>query len=323
MHSKDTKNPTQQTRLDYFSYAALALFIVLHVLLSVVYAPPPSGRLGLSPTMTYVIRFSLLPIYWAAWFFGLKSVIVMRRYAESFHEIAPVTKIGLQRMSYGLLALTTNLAVAAITSASRNLFDIASPMTKWLTITVNYLYIVFPLLGLWFIFTGAQLIADQKLVFSRQRDNVIIAVFFSLIVTTFYALLIFSGPNRQVALDPAIRAAYFISDTLIFLTIVIPSFAVWMLGMLAAFQIENFLPEKFSAKQLRARQKFVSGIWAVIFSAISIQVILALGSRAVDLGLAFILLVVYGILIFLAYAYFLVMRGAQGLLSDVTPPEGG
>jgi hypothetical protein len=321
MHTEDQKNLAKQTRLGYFYYTALTLFIALHVLLSVVYAPPPSGRLGLSQGMTLILRLSLLPLYWGAWFFGLKSVIAIKRYAESFHEIAPEKKRGLQRISYGLLALTANLAVAAIISASRNLFDISSPMTKLLTITVNYLYIAFPLLGLLLIFTGARLISDHKSIFTRQRDSVIIAVSFSLIVTMLYAFLVFSGPNRQIALNPAIRATYFIPDTLIFITIIIPSFAVWVLGMLAAFQIENFLPENFSGKQLRARQRFVSGIWAVIFSSISIQVILALGSRAVDLGLAFVLLLVYGILIFLAYAYFLVMRGAQGLLTETPPPR--
>ena len=144
-----------------------------------------------------------------------------------------------------------------------------------------------------------------------------IAFLFSFIVTALYGLMVFSSPGRQTSLDPSIRPTYYLSDSLIFLTIILPSFGMWILGILSAFQVDRFSPESFSIRQHIAKRRFVDGILTMVFASTSIQVLLALGGlRLINLGLAFIIFAVYLVLILLVYAYFLIMRGARGLLFE-------
>ncbi len=310
------------TRMKYLAYFVLALCVGFHGYLSVFAAPPPNARFDLSPTALFALRFSFLPLSWAAWWFGLRSVIALHEFADKFHTPNPSFAKGFHYIGYGLLALTINLVLGAVLGGMRNVFGLNSVTSQWITVAVNYLYVVFPLIGLSFVFAGARLVtrsqATLRPILSRFRDDLIIALSFSTIVTILYGLLVFTNPHRQVSLDLAIRPTYFISDSLIFFTLVIPSFAVWLVGMLAAFEIDRFAPEALTPKQQLARRRLVNGIWAVIFSSISVQVILALGgARLLSFGLAFILYAVYFVILFLAFAYYLVMRGARGFL------EGG
>jgi hypothetical protein len=300
-------------------YLILVGFIAVHICLAILATPSPSSKLKLDPNTGLLLRLTFLPISWATWYFGIRSALAIHEYAKYFSNISPAKEEGLKKIGYGILILVANLAVAAILGSSRNFFPIGSLGVKILTIITNYCYVAFPLLGLWFLYKGSLLLTRPNLSPRKHRDNFTIAFLFSFLVTVLYGLVVFTSPDRLVSSDPLIRPTYFLSDPLIFLTIILPSFGMWLLGILAAFQVDQFTLETFSVQQHLAKRRFVNGILMMIFASTSIQVLLALGGlRLLNLGLVFIFLAIYLVLLFLVYAYFLIMRGARGLLSEST-----
>jgi len=296
-------------------YLILMGFIAVHILLTIATPGRPPSKINLDPNIRLILRLTFLPIFWATWYFGIRSALAIQEYAKYFSDISPRKEQGLKKIGYGIFILVLNLAVGTLIGATRNFFPMESLAVKWLTIFTNYCYVAFPIFGLWFLYQGSLLIAEPLRTKKKYGDNFIIAFLFSLLVTLLYGFMVFSNPHRQVSLDPTIRPTYFLSDLLIFLTIILPSFMMWFLGILAAFQVDQFTPEPFSARQHLAKRRFVNGILTMIFASTSIQVLLALGGvRLLNLGLAFILIAIYLVLLLLVYGYYLIMRGARGLL---------
>ena len=167
-----------------------------------------------------LLRFSFVLLYGITLFFGMKSIISFWQYSTFVgHKSLKIQQKGIIKIGDGLFYLLLGFALATTVGAVRTMITPASvSMTeewKYLTITTNYLWIIFPALGLWFILTGAILSQREKLersyfLTSKFKDNIVIAIIFSSIVTILYTILIFSNPNRQVSSVPAIRPTYFI-----------------------------------------------------------------------------------------------------------------
>jgi len=297
-------------------YVALVVTVAVHAYLSVVHAPTVSGTLGLGEETVALLRFSFLLLYWLAWYFGLRAVIAIHAYSRRYRD-NPRKEKGFTYVGYGLLLLVANLALTSIISAAGDLAGENKEVLKWLTIVTNYLYVFVPIVGIWFIYAGARLLTVRELAGIGRRDNAIVATLFALVVTALYAGVIFTNTDRRVAVDADTQATFFLSDPLILLTIIVPSFVLWVLSVLGAFSLDRFTFETLTENERRAKKKMVNGIWIVIFSSIAYQGIAALGvNRLLDLGLGYLIVILYGLVMLIVYAHFTVMRGARALLRE-------
>lgn len=307
----------------YFYYACAVIFCAIYAYLTFYTPPTASPQLGITAGGIQVLRFSFVVFYAITMFIGVRSVFGVWKYADAaFGKDMTLKQRGLVRVGYGLLSLIMGFGLSVTLGGIRSLIAPAgSPITPWwgyLTIITNYLYIIWPAVGLGIIFSGARASAGggSWLARSGSRDNLIIAVIFSLLVTVFYGILTFTNPTRQMSADLAIRPTYLISDPLILLTIILPSFFVWVLGLLAALELDQITPKELSSEGRSARKKLVNGLWEVIFSSILIQALLSLGgARLLHLGLLFILFSIYGYFALLVLGYFTILRGAKKLLA--------
>ena len=299
-------------------YGALALFIGAHFGLSLLAMPQAgSSSVALSSDTLRLLRLLVALLYWPTWFLGARGVLMIWEYAGRFRSEPSLRQRGFLRIGNGLLWLFASLATAAIVSSIRTRLGAASPFRDELTILLNYLYLLVPLLGIALLFSGARMLARSGSQVSRQteKDKLRAALLFALVISGIYATLVFTNPNRQAGMDAAAMPTYYLSDPLIVLTILFPAFLMWLLGIAAAFQLGELLPARLSERQMRAQHTFVTGIWMILLFMAAIHVILALGgARLASLGLTFLLVAVYGVLLLLLAGCVLLLRGIRGLL---------
>jgi hypothetical protein len=308
----------------YVYYMCAVLLCAAYAYLTFSVPPTSSAQLHISTTGTQLLRGSFVILYGVTLLLGIRCIAATWDYARVMRSQDETKAKGITRIGHGLLFLIAGLGVALTLGALRNLVAPTgvpiTPTWQMITVMTNYVYIIFPAAGLWTIVAGARLAANETtgIVFSNKavKDDAIVAIIFSLMITFLYGFLTFTNPTRQLSADLLIRPTYVISDSMILLTLIIPSFFVWVLGILAAFQLDRIVVEKTTAGFRSARRKLVNGLWEVIFSSILVEALLSLGGgRLIHLGLFFILFSVYGYFILLIVGYFTIMRGAQKLLS--------
>ncbi len=319
----------QRTFLKFSLYAVVLIFCAFYAYVQLITPTTGSNTLGLTSAGINALRVSFIALYFATLILGVQAVIAIWNYATQSLNLGDAAKErGLVRIGYGVLCLVLGLALATSISSTRTLLaPTGTPITAlWqaLTVIINYVYVLSPALGLSIIYSGAKLSAGSNTILARsQRDNLIVATIFSAIVTVFYGVLTFTNPTRQVSADLALRPTYVISDPLIMFTLILPSFFVWILGILAAFELDRITPKESTPQQRAARKNMVNGLWEIIFSSILIQTLLSLGGgRLLHLGLFFILFAIYGFFLLLIIGYFTIWRGASGLLKSSPPPLG-
>lgn len=307
-------------RSTHFLYLGALILAGMYLYLTLAMPPTASKGLGLSETGLLVLRGSFVLLYALTLFVGVKSIDSLWAYASTLGNGSTEIGKGLMRVGTGLLWLIGGFGVTVTISSLRGVIaPVGTPTTPdWeaLTILVNYAYLLFPAAGLWIILSGARVAANEDTVgwTRRRRDDIIVAIVFSLIVTILYGILTFTNPDRQVTEDLFTRPTYVLSDSMILFTLVVPSFFVWIVGILAAFELDRMSLHNASPLFRRARRRLVNGLWGVIFSSILLQALLSLGgSRLVSLGLVFILLAIYGYFILVMAGYFTIMQGARKL----------
>lgn len=300
-------------------YGLLAVFIGAQFWLSVLARAEPPVELGVSVQGLRVLRIVAGALYWAIWYFGVRAVLLIWRYAqEGLPPELEARRRPFMRIGYGILWILASLAFAAIASGIRLRLGGESAWHDELTILLNLLYVLLPVLGFGLLYSAiVTLRRTGALIYSARdrRDYWRLALIFASVITGLSAAIIFTDPARESVTASGIAPAHFLSGWLIGLLILLPTFLIWMLGVLSIFKIGAFSPNDFTEEQFRTRRVLADGLWKVLFSFASVHVVLALGtSRLVVLGLGFILVAVYGILLLLLIGFRSLMRGAEDLL---------
>jgi hypothetical protein len=130
----------------------------------------------------------------------------------------------------------------------------------------------------------------------------------------FWLDSIFTNEIRTVTPDPRIPATYYLKDSLIVLTIVIPSFLAWLMGIRTILNLDNYSRRVEGSIYRRALSALSWGIWAVIAGSVFLQGLQSLGSaRLFKLGLAKLIIIIFALLTIQLLGYALVALGAKRL----------
>ncbi|HSX30613.1 MAG TPA: hypothetical protein VLE99_01730 [Candidatus Saccharimonadales bacterium] len=272
------------------------------------------SKYHISPLVFGLLIVSVLLPYLVCWLYAISGWLHLREFTQ---RLSPGTdRNGFAKITSGLLVLVISIIVPTVVQALY-LYLGNSPDSPGWNIFSNYIGILFPLLSSLLMFLGSLQITSHIQPKITQLAKVTTVLFPVALFGIFYLFMIFTNPTRQVSADPMVRPTYFLPDSMIIATIVLPVIANWLLGLLFVLNLEHY--SHYSKTINRpALVSFYNGIIILVGITILSQVLASLGSNRFDnLSLGFVLVLVYILLGILTLGFGLIAHGAKKL----QPPD--
>lgn len=269
---------------------------------------------GITPQYFNLIKITFIIPIVLLWSLLLYGVLNINRYIQTIRESDDGRAFGL--IGFGLLVLL----VQAVSSSFINFINSyltaletpALEIIKNLKILTNYSGVFYALLSFALFYLGTvRLVRLAKI-----RENIgksVVVVVVVVLVGLAYTYLVLQNPVRQISTNPRLSPTYYLSDIMIFTTIILPYLAAWLMGGLA---IVNLFAYEKSVKGViykQALKSFSRGFIAIVILSIGVQFLNQLGANLVYAGLNTLLLIIYALLIFIGVGYWMMARGAQRL----------
>lgn len=269
-----------------------------------------SNSLGLSDGTITFLRLTIAVPYLVIWIAAAFAVVKIRKYAVAIKgsKEAPA----FHAFALGIFILLVGLVASAFLSTARNLVGADSTWRPALTILINYSY-VFPYLGaFWLMLQGSRRLADQTNATALSK-NLIFYVLVLIGLAYLWLNLIFTNSTRAVSQGDS-PATYYLADSLIVLSIVIPSLLTWFWGLKIGDQLRQYYHLVKGIIYRASLRRFVRGVQLVVLASVILQGIMALGAeRLFQLGLGKLLGIIYLFILAQGLGFFLIARGAKRL----------
>lgn len=284
----------------------------IYVYISFTTPTNPQSPIQLSPLQLILLRLSVVVPYLLTWLAAAYSTVKIKRYALAIRPSKESEAFN--NISKGIAVLMASLILSTFASSIRSYFAGYEQLRSVLTIITNYAY-VFPfLIAFIFLLKGAIQLARQNAAFKIPFINYFLFAIPLIALAYVWLELIFSNQFRVIAGGGSQFASYYLKDSLLILTIVLPSLFAWIMGFLAVINLRMYYKKVSGILYKRALSSLFYGFVSVIFASIFFQALLSLGARRLlDLGLERLLALIYIFVFLQALGFFLISRGARKL----------
>lgn len=295
------------------AYLLFVLFAVIYIALTFWLPANPTTltRYNLTPERARGLSLAVILPYIIIWFIAFFGYARLKRYVNLI-ERSPDGQ-ALSRIANGLLILAVGLPVAAILGKLLSYTGNTHPhLIHITTITSVYIDLLIGLLGMAAVYRGAQRLAltvNQKVKTSPSY----VAMISLALIGTSYAYLTFTNPARQFPTEELGRAAYYLPDFLLLVTVVIPFVAMWYMGLHAAAYIQAYRRGVPGVLYRSALGYLASGIVFIILSRVTARYLTSLNTVVSTWTLNYLLIAVYCLLALIAIGFILVAKGANKL----------
>ncbi len=294
-------------------YFLLILFIAAYV--TILFSMPTDAdtltRYSISVATFRIITLVFIVPYIAIWFVAFLGFVRVKEYAKTIQ--ASKDGAALKTIGDGLMILASSLPILAIASSARNyLITRDSSLRADLTILYNYLALVTVLLGFYLLSKGAkQLVGTLERPSYNLKQKLLTVVLILLCAGFVYATV--TNPARQFPAESAPAAAYYLQDSVLIPTVVIPYVLVWYFGSRAAFDIYLYRRKAKGIIYKKALVYLSTGIGFVLMSTMFMRILSSMAGLLDNLTLKLLLVVLYLLLFVISIGYVLITMGASRL----------
>ncbi len=272
-----------------------------------------SSQVKLSPIAILALRATLLVPYMLTWLVAVTGWYYFHMFATDAKRKHLANHYAFRFISRGLGLLIFDLVGVPMISAARTFWAQNLQAAEWLTIISNYFHIIIPLLAFSYLYVGTRKLVLSSHYAASLKNNILPSLIATTIFISFFSIALFGNTSRQMISETGRFASYYVSDTLIVLTIIIPLSITWLLGIQAALNTERYV-HSLTLIWRSAFIRFFHGLLAIIGSSIILQGITAFGSEQLQqVNLLLILLVIYMFIIIQAVGYLLIRSSAKQL----------
>lgn len=302
---------TKKHRLMVWGFIILAVIYAAVVLLT----PPDSRAISkyhLSTSSVKIISLSFIVPYVAIWFTALFGYLKFKTYAETIKKAKDGT--AMSKVADGLLLLALYMPISAIVNSAGLMISRSHPnFLPSATIISNYANLALALAAFYIIYRGSECFLPLLKKYNGKLPDENVMVWLFVVFSTIYAYFTLNNPARQFPTATTARAAYYLPDWLLFISIVIPSIVMWYLGFKAVLYIRAYSKNIPGATYRHALGYLSSGILVTLLSIISLRLLTSMTAWFDNQALKVILLILYLLLILIASGYVLIAKGAKKL----------
>lgn len=294
----------------YLLFGILALIYIGLIL----FLPPDASsltRYSISPERSKQLALTIAVPYVLIWFIAFYGYWNIRHYADTIRKSADGR--ALKTISDGLLILAIGLPVAAILGNLLTFVGRTYPNYLALsTVTGVYIDMMIGVLGMTKIHNGAQELVEIADEGAKTKPAYIVMIFIA-IIGTVYTYLTMTNPARQFPNPNTGRAAYYLPDWLLILTVILPYLYIWYSGLKAAYYIAYYRRNVNGLLYRSALANVARGIVAIIISRIFLRFLTSMNTLVSTWSLKYLLVVIYILILIIGIGYGLVARGAKKL----------
>jgi hypothetical protein len=271
-----------------------------------------SKKLGLTQPVFDLLRITIALPLLLIWLAAVYGALHLKRYAQSIKE--GLDGQSLHKISTGLFILAFSMILSSLLGNVRSINIYNSSVVSTITIISNYLNAFAPLLAYFLIFSGSAKLLQNTNIKAVDLGHKIMALLPLALFAAVYIWLTFTNPNRQVPATNDSAAAYYLSDPLIVVTIMVPVILAWVLGVLSVVNIYSYMKNVPGLIYKQSLKYLAFGIVGVVSASILTQALSALGSaRLMGISLGWLLGLVYVLLTVIALGYVLIAIGSKKL----------
>jgi hypothetical protein len=266
----------------------LFLAIVYIVLFFNTPEQPPVSGFEIGEQTRNILKMSIIGIFLLTWFLGMLASIRSFDYAQKTHN--EKFKILFHALGIGILVLVVGSAITSFVDQIRNYNPENEEIHRNITIVLNYLYVLIPLISFSHLYCA---ISHKYLkVKLSHNKNFVVGVAITVAIGSLWTALIFTNPARQgTGLN---SPGFYINDTLIIFTIIIPTIFSWFFGVMSTLRMSDIATEIQETLKKRAFSKIIVGVWLLIFDNILLSGLLSVGvDRLMIIGTSGIIVIIY------------------------------
>lgn len=295
-------------------YILLALLAVLYILVN--FATPPNetvlARYKMNATEYQLMRASLaIPLFivWFAAFYGFSKLI---RYAKLIKQ-SPDGE-GFAWIAAGLTVLGVGLPINSIISTTLSRAVAADIIEQPVsTIITTHLTVGYQLASFLLIAVGSWKLLQVLKKVDFPKPALILGGGILTVISAFYIVAVLNNPSRQVPVEPAQTATYYINDFLIITTIIVPYILSWMCGLFAFIAIRTYQRHVGGMLYKKALKKFNTGLLIIIAMSIILQFFTAAITSTFAWQLGPLVILTQFLVFAIGAGFIFVALGAKGL----------
>jgi hypothetical protein len=290
-------------------YGLLALWGIIYII-GTINAPLAPNRFNLSTTSTHLLQVTIaLPVVliWTA------AVIGAERFKSYTQRIIKHPDgEAMNKVANGLIILVAALLFRGVSGILRP-WALKDGWLDQFTILYNFISVVLPLIAYCFMYAGSKDLLKLTKSSKKYLMSWLPVILLIIAVGILYITVIFHYGYRNNTPDPAKFSSFYLTDGLIFFTLLIPYLAGWALGIKSALNINAYKRDVKGAIYKNALFRLVIGFLLVIACAVTIQLLVAFSTYFATAKLASILLFIYLLLIFYASGFLFIASGTKKL----------
>jgi hypothetical protein len=263
----------------------------------------------LSLALIVVLSLTIVGLLLLTWWFGFYAWLELDRYAKRLPPEEGRRTYG--RMATGVWFLAAGLILSSLISGAKPFYAGNVGLTATLTQLNYYVIIVFPFLGFMWLRIGSRHLAVTAQAAMSVRSKLVTVGPPVLLLAVFYVYL--------AATNSAPDAAALTNGPTGFLVLPVNILFVvgsWVLGLLAALNIERATHRGESARLARPLAKLYNGILTMTGGFIILDALMSLGAtRLQALPVGVVVALVYGFIGVVALGFWIVARSARELIA--------
>ncbi|MBA3724101.1 MAG: hypothetical protein H0W89_04415 [Candidatus Levybacteria bacterium] len=271
-----------------------------------------SAQLHISEQAVNLLRLTIAIPYLLIWLTAAYSFTKIKSYAQL---ISPSRESSAyHKIANGILFLFISLIVSTLMGSLRTFFGDYADTRPIFTILTNYAYILPYLCAFTLILRGTIELSHQPEELKISLKKYIVCGVPFILFAYVWLELIFTNQTRLIPGEGNRFATYYLKDSLLVLTVVIPSLITWFVGLVTVLKLWLYRRVVKGIIYKRALSSLVYGLTGVVFGSIILQALLSLGNRRLlDLGLAGLLGVIYVFIFIQIVGFLLIARSAKKL----------
>ncbi len=294
-------------RLYY--YLSLSIISVFYTIVTLS-APLNLNRFNLTPNKTHLLQITLLLPIVMIWWIAAYGAERFKLYTSQIKQHKDGRAF--DKISTGLVILVVSIILNGLFSVLRGW----AYMDGWLaafTNMSNHMAVIGPLIAYSYMYVGS--VELKKLVKKRPANskNLLAVVILMLVIVAVYLKFLLSYKYLSATPDPTRYSSYYMSSTMVFLTIALPYIVGWFLGIKAAFNIIEYRQTVKGVLYKSMLLKLVIGILVVIGFYFVVQLLTLFSTFIARAGLGSILLIVYLLIIAYSIGFLFIAAGAKQL----------
>lgn len=290
-----------------WKYILAYLLVVGSYLILSLTSPIRGNSFGLSAVELNLLKLTFivpLILIWLAGFFGATR---LREYAAQVKDSKVARPLGM--VATGVIILVVGMVVSGLFSSLRT-YALETEYYPLFRIVSNYIAAFFPLVGIYYIFRGAEGLPGKNIPVRGIYRVVVTAI----LAAGFVGLLalLFGNPYRNATPDAAKITSFHLSDPLIILTILLPYFLTAYFGIMGVLSLRRY-GNQATGEYRASFLRLANGLLGIVSISIASLLLAMLPALFAEMPLGTILIIVYLLIALYAVGYLMVASGARKL----------